>query len=163
NAEGRQTFIVFARDATCDLQVAGEPVAVDVAGSSAFEQLGANVTEGRNHGFRRGNLAQGVESFGSLAEFGAANGFRVVVGIDALDEVSTADAVHENARDTVDRPAGGEAEGQDAGFLQGRPGGNILIPIGRDGLADLFVGSGGEPQPVPRVDVDRQAVEATFV
>src|SRR5690606_35235850 len=101
--------------------------------------------------------------FGNLAEFGAANGFRILVGIDALDEVSTADAVHENARDTVDRPAGGEAEGQDAGFLQGRPGGNILIPIGRDGLADLFVGSGGEPQPVPRVDVDRQAVEATFV
>src|SRR5690606_23935835 len=34
NAECRQTFIVFARDAACNLQVASKPVAVDVGGGS---------------------------------------------------------------------------------------------------------------------------------
>src|SRR5690606_39192765 len=102
--ESGETFIVFARNATGHLQVALQPVTVDVTGSRAFEELVANVGKGRNHHVGRQNAAQIVQGFGNLAEFGAANGLGILVAVDGEHQVRTAETGHQNTRNTREGP-----------------------------------------------------------
>ena len=158
-AETGKAGIILASHLIGHLELALRPVTHDLAAGSAGDHHVGGLVPVLNVGAvcHFTGIGHGLEDLRHLRSLGCID---ILFQVDLLPQVKPADTDLHGAEQQVRLPGLlPEGERLDAGFAQFRRRGDEFIPVGRNRNAGLFIGGMGQPQPLRRVDVHRNAID----